>query len=131
MTLPFENNTTQVVKRLAKRSLSSEKRRNVLLVITIALAAFLMSTVGTAIFSTGAMQRKMAEDTYEIVYSLITEEDLQNLRQKSNGPDCNTLWGRTTTTTPAGWFRCPMGTKIPFMPHGNSRRFWREPTLKQ
>lgn len=82
MTLPFENNTTQVVKRLAKRSLSSEKRRNVLLVITIALAAFLMSTVGTAIFSTGAMQRKMAEDTYEIVYSLITEEDLQNLRQQ-------------------------------------------------
>lgn len=42
MTLPFENNTTQVVKRLAKRSLSSEKRRNVLLVITIALAAFLI-----------------------------------------------------------------------------------------
>ena len=82
MTLPFENNTTQVVKRLAKRSLSSEKRRNVLLVITIALAAFLMSTVGTAIFSTGAMQRKMAEDTYEIVYSLITEEDLQNLRKQ-------------------------------------------------
>ena len=82
MTLPFENNTTQVVNRLAKRSLSSEKRRNVLLVITIALAAFLMSTVGPAIFSTGAKQRKMAEDTYEIVYSLITEEDLQNLRQQ-------------------------------------------------
>lgn len=82
MTLPFENNTTQVVKRLAKRSLSNEKRRNILLVITIALATFLMSTVGTAIFSTGAMQRKMAEDTFEIVYPGITEENLQSLRQQ-------------------------------------------------
>lgn len=82
MTLPFENNTTQIVKRLAKRSLSSEKRRNILLVLTIALAAFLMSTVGTAIFSTGAMQRKMAEDTYEIVYPGIAEGDLQNLLEQ-------------------------------------------------
>ena len=82
MTLPFENNTTQIVKRLAKRSLSNEKRRNILVVITIALATFLMSTVGTAIFSTGAMQRKMAEDTFEIVYPGITEENLQSLRQQ-------------------------------------------------
>lgn len=82
MTLPFENNTIQAVKRLAKRSLSSEKRRNILLILTIALAAFLMSTVGTAIFSTGAMQRKMAEDTYEIIYPGITEGDLQNLRER-------------------------------------------------
>lgn len=82
MTLPFENNTIQAVKRLAKRSLSSEKRRNILLILTIALAAFLMSTVGTAIFSTGAMQRKMAEDTYEIIYPGITEGDLQNLREQ-------------------------------------------------
>ena len=82
MTLPFENNTTKVVKRLAKRSLSSEKRRNILLILTIALAAFLMSVVGTAIFSTGAMQRKMAEDTYEIIYSGITEENLHSLRQQ-------------------------------------------------
>lgn len=82
MTLPFENNTTQAIKRLAKRSLSSEKRRNILLVLTIALAAFLMSTVGTAIVSTGAMQKKMAADTYEIVYPSITERDLQNLLEQ-------------------------------------------------
>ena len=82
MTLPFENNTTQVVKRLARRSLFSEKRRNILMILTIALAAFLMSVVGTAIFSTGAMQRKMAEDTYEIIYSGITEENLHSLRQQ-------------------------------------------------
>ncbi|WP_418668011.1 FtsX-like permease family protein [Allofournierella sp.] len=82
MTLPFENNTTQVIKQLAKRSLSSEKRRNILLILTIALAAFLMSTVGTAIFSTGAMQKKMSTDTYEIVYPGIMEGDLQNLREQ-------------------------------------------------
>ncbi len=82
MTWPFENDTSAITKKLAKKSLKSEKRRNILLVLTIALAAFLMSTVGTAIFSTGAMQRKMAEDTYEIVYPGITEGDLQNLREQ-------------------------------------------------
>ena len=82
MTWPFENDTGAIVRKLAGKSLKSEKRRNILLVLTIALAAFLMSTVGTAILSTGAMQRKLAEDTFEMVYAGITEEELQRLRQQ-------------------------------------------------
>lgn len=82
MTVPFENDTGSIVRKLTRNSLQSEKRRNILLVLTIALAAFLMSTVGTAILSTKAMQKKMAEDTFEIVYPGITEENLQNLREQ-------------------------------------------------
>ena len=42
MTWPFENDTGAIVKKLAKRSLASEKRRNLMVVIAVALAAFLV-----------------------------------------------------------------------------------------
>ena len=38
MTWPFENDTGAIVKRLAKRSLAGEKRRNLMVVIAVALA---------------------------------------------------------------------------------------------
>ena len=41
MTWPFENDTGAIVNKLAKRSLASEKRRNLMVVIAVALAAFL------------------------------------------------------------------------------------------
>ena len=43
MTWPFENDTSAIVTKLAKRSLKSEKRRNRMVVIAVALAAFLIS----------------------------------------------------------------------------------------
>ena len=42
MTYPFENDTDTIVKKLAKRSLASEKRRNLMVVVVVALAAFLV-----------------------------------------------------------------------------------------
>ena len=36
MTWPFENDTSAIVKKLAKRSLASEKRRNLMVVIAVA-----------------------------------------------------------------------------------------------
>ncbi len=40
MTWPFENNTNGIVKNLAKRNLKSEKRRNIMVIISVVLAAF-------------------------------------------------------------------------------------------
>ena len=37
MTLPFENDTRIIVKKLAKRSLQADKRRNIFLILTIIL----------------------------------------------------------------------------------------------
>ena len=82
MTLPFENDTSAAIKRLAKRSLWSEKRRNSLLVLTIALAALVMAAVQMAILSTGAMQQNMAQDTYEAIYPGITREQGQALLEQ-------------------------------------------------
>ena len=42
MTWPFENDTSAITKKLAKKSLQSEKRRNLMVVIAVALAAFLI-----------------------------------------------------------------------------------------
>ena len=50
MTLPFENDTGPVIKRLAVRSIQTDKRRNLFVIVTIALAAALMA----AIFCAGA-----------------------------------------------------------------------------
>ena len=49
MTLPFENDTGPVIKKLAARSIQTDKRRNLFVIVTIALAAALMA----AIFCTG------------------------------------------------------------------------------
>ena len=45
MTWPFENDTGAIVKKLAKRSLAGEKRRNLMVVAAVALAAFLFGVV--------------------------------------------------------------------------------------
>ena len=42
MTWPFENDTSAITKKLANKSLKSEKRRNLMVVIAVALAAFLI-----------------------------------------------------------------------------------------
>ena len=41
MTWPFENDTSQITKKLAKESMSSEKRRNRMVIIAVALAGLL------------------------------------------------------------------------------------------
>ena len=50
MIRPFENNTEAFIKRLAKRSMQSERRRNAMVVISVALAAFLISFAGVRRF---------------------------------------------------------------------------------
>ncbi len=55
MTWPFENNTSKVEKRLAKRSIKADKRRSTFVIITIALAVCLMGTL-CFIYSAQKMQ---------------------------------------------------------------------------
>lgn len=82
MTWPFENNTAAIVKRLAKRSLQSERRRNAMVVISVALAAFLISFAGGTAVSLIQMQNNQVTDTYEAVYSSLTEPDMKILKKQ-------------------------------------------------
>ena len=62
MTWPFENDTGAIVKKLAKRSLASEKRRNLMVVTAVALAAFLICFAAILSVSVAQIQRNQVAD---------------------------------------------------------------------
>ena len=80
MTWPFENDTSAITKKLAKKSLQSEKRRNLMVVIAVALASCLICFSIVMALSTRQIEKNHVEDTYEAVYTRITEEDVSTLK---------------------------------------------------
>ena len=80
MILPFENDTSAITKKLAKKSLKSEKRRNLMVVIAVALAAFLICFTGIVSTSLTQMQRNQVVDTYEAVWLGVEENDIETLK---------------------------------------------------
>ena len=80
MTWPFENDTSAITKKLAKKSLQSEKRRNLMVVIAVALAAFLICFTGIVSTSLTQMQRNQVVDTYEAVWLGVEENDIKTLK---------------------------------------------------
>ena len=69
MTWPFENDTSAITKKLAKKSLQSEKRRNLMVVIAVALASCLICFSIVMALSTRQIEKNHVEDTYEAVYT--------------------------------------------------------------
>lgn len=45
MTLPFENDTKTIIKRISGRNISANRKRNIFIIITIALASTLLSAI--------------------------------------------------------------------------------------
>ena len=80
MTWPFENDTSAITKKLAKKSLQSEKRRNLMVIIAVALAAFLICFTGIVSTSLTQMQRNQVADTYEAVWLGVEETDIEKLK---------------------------------------------------
>lgn len=79
MTLPFENNTSRAVKRLAKRSLQSDRRRNLFVVLTIALAVCLMAVCGFMIYAQKAKTLAMIQGQYQSGCNHLSYEDINRL----------------------------------------------------
>lgn len=80
MTLPFENDTNAIVTKLAKESLKSEKRRNLMVLIAVVLAAFLICFTGIVSTSLIQIQRNQVVDTYEATYLRVGEDDIKTLK---------------------------------------------------
>ena len=79
MTLPFENDTTKVVNRLAKRSLQADKQRNLFVIITIILTTALLSGM---FFIVLASQRKLESEIcgqYQAVVIDTTQAEIAHL----------------------------------------------------
>ncbi len=81
MTWPFENNTNGIVKNLAKRNLKSETRRNIMVIISVVLAAFLISLSGLVGVSLMQTEKKKVIDTYEATYVQVDEAHIEELKQ--------------------------------------------------
>ncbi len=77
--MAFENDTSAITKKLAKKSLQSEKRRNLMVVIAVALAAFLICFTGIVSIP-AQMQRNQVVDTYEAVWLGVEENDIETLK---------------------------------------------------
>ena len=73
----------KVIKNIVQRNLQSEKRRNIMLVISIALASFLICFSGLIATSLMEVQKKQIQDTYEAVYMNVSEEQLLKLREET------------------------------------------------
>ena len=83
MTLPFENDTHTVTKRLAKNSLKSGKMRNILIILTISLSVALMSGLALYIASMQTANSRQLENLQQVFFYDITEQQCDTLRQDS------------------------------------------------
>ena len=81
MTLPLENPTGAILRRLTRRSLQSEKRRNGMVVIAVALGAFLLCLAGTIGASLLQIRQDQITDTYEATYAGVTQADIAALKE--------------------------------------------------
>lgn len=80
MKWPFENDTNNIVKKLAKKNMKSEKRRNIMVIISVVLSTFLVCLSMDLTTSLIKIQRDKAVDTYEACYTNITEQNVTDLK---------------------------------------------------
>ena len=77
MTWPFENDTSAIVKKLAKRNLKKDKSRNILIIITIALAACLIMATALYFFASGRYQAVIDEADSGMITKLANDDRVQ------------------------------------------------------
>ena len=79
MTWPFENDTGAIVKRISSRNVSANRKRNIFIVLTIALASALLSAI--VLYGFGVMQetQNRNQKTAQIMYHAISEQQGQKL----------------------------------------------------
>ena len=87
MTWPFENDTSNIEKKLAKRSLHHERQRNLFAIIALALTAFMITatfSIGFSYFETYQMQQiRLMGTTADAGITNVTEEQLVEISKSS------------------------------------------------
>ena len=79
MTLPFENDTRTIIKRISSRNISANRKRNIFIVLTIALASALLSAIVLYGFGVPQETQKLNQKTAQIVYHAISEQQGKEL----------------------------------------------------
>lgn len=81
MTLPFENDTSQIVKKYAKRSISQSRIRTFLSILTIALAVALLSGFALSVIGMETESKREMLVSSQMLYHNLSSEQMQSLRQ--------------------------------------------------
>lgn len=80
----FGNNNTKIIKYLSKKSYHSNKRRNIIVTITLALTAFMITSVfslGCSYFETFQMQQtRSMGTTADVAITNLTETQIEELK---------------------------------------------------
>ena len=103
MTLHLENPTGTILRRLTRRSLQSEKRRNGMVVIAVALGAFLLCLAGTIGASLLQIRQDQITDTYEATYAGVTQADIAALKEVPEIARVGTYYVLSTENSPRGF----------------------------
>ncbi len=87
MTWPFDNDTSAIEKKLAKRSLHRERQRNLFAIIALALTAFMITatfSIGFSYFETYQMQQiRLMGTTADVGITNVTEDQLVEISKSS------------------------------------------------
>ena len=67
MTLPFENDTKTIIKRISSRNISANRKRNIFIIITITLASTLLSAITLYGFGITQKTKNLNKKTAQIV----------------------------------------------------------------
>ena len=88
MTWPFENDTSDIEKKLAKRSLHRERQRNLFAIIALVLTAFMITatfSIGFSYFETYQMQQiRLMGTTADVGITNITENQLVEISKTNH-----------------------------------------------
>ena len=79
MTLPFENDTSAIVKRISSKNISANRKRNIFTILTIALASALLSAIMLYGFGVPQETKNLNKNTAQIVFHAISEQQGQEL----------------------------------------------------
>lgn len=91
----FKNNNEAVIKKLAKRSMTADKRRNMFVVITIALAVCLMGTICFSYSSQRLKTMERIQGQYQAGCIGMTHESIDRLVETGRFEK----WGYATNTS--------------------------------
>ena len=87
MTWPFENDTSAVAEKYAKRSIRTSRMKTLLSVLTIMLSAALLSGFILSVAGMAAETKRGMQRTNHAVYYNIDDKQMEKLRQDSRIAD--------------------------------------------
>jgi putative ABC transport system permease protein len=87
MTLPFENNTSKISKKLAIRSLKTGKTRNLLIVLTIMISVSLLSAFVLSLVGMNTSEHKRLQQSSHVLYRDVDTDQIKHISEDTRTLD--------------------------------------------